>query len=92
MAGDRQYRLIFAKMVALVGDGELPANDLLCPRLAARFCGRMLGLGASVCGDVKCEWEGDHEASLLPVLFPHLAKEQPLPRLFALRLRTCSTE
>jgi hypothetical protein len=48
--GAGQYRLIFAKMVALVGDGELPASDLLshCPA-RARFCRRMLGLaGASV--------------------------------------------
>jgi hypothetical protein len=48
--GAGQYRLIFAKMVALVGDGELPASDLLshCPT-RARFCRRMLGLaGASV--------------------------------------------
>src|ERR1700691_4439552 len=39
--GAGQYRLIFAKMVALVGDGELPASDLQshCPA-RARFCRR----------------------------------------------------
>lgn len=47
--GAGQYRLIFAKMVALVGDGELPPSDLLshCPA-RARFCRRMLLTGASV--------------------------------------------